>query len=144
MWCRHLWELYWFLRILEIAYTGTYLTHRWLILEVFVIFEACLFWEDVFILGHSHLIDFDIETWPSVYDCYFRWIIEIMIFFRSIFLTYLVWFGYPLTYVTHPYILHLAPLYLYPSCQSLTSFEPTYFIILHDFIPFSLLKEDTD
>ena len=55
----------------------------------------------------------------------------------SVFSAYLVWFGHPLTFVTHPYILHLAPLYPHPSCQSLTSFEPTYFIILHDLTPFS-------
>ena len=61
----------------------------------------------------------------------------------SVFSTCLVRMGYPLSFVTHPYILHLTPLYLHPSYQSLTSFEPTYSIILHDFIPFSWLEEDT-
>lgn len=112
-WYRHLWELYWFLSILKIVYTRAYPTYRWLILEVFFIFKACLFWEDIFILGHSHLINFDIETRSSIYDFYFWWIIEIMIFLGSVFLAYLVWFGYPLTYVTHSYILHLASLYLH-------------------------------
>ena len=55
----------------------------------------------------------------------------------SIFSAYLVWFGYSLIFVTHPSILHWTPLYLHPSYQSLTSFEPTYFIVLHDLIPFS-------
>ena len=55
----------------------------------------------------------------------------------SVFSAYLVWFGYSLTFVTHPSILHWTLLYLHPSYQSLTSFEPTYFIVLHDLIPFS-------
>ena len=69
--------------------------------------------------GIATLLIFEIETWPSVYDCYFRWIIKIMIFFRSIFLAHLVWFDYPLTLVGHPNILPLIPLYLHLSCQSL-------------------------
>ena len=40
--------------------------------------RAYPFWEDVFILGRSYLADFDIETRPSVYDCYFWWIIELL------------------------------------------------------------------
>ena len=55
----------------------------------------------------------------------------------SVFSVYLVWFGYSLSFVTHLYILHWTLLYLHPSYQSLTSFEPTYFIVLHDLIPFS-------
>ena len=62
----------------------------------------------------------------------------------SVFSAYLVWFGYSLIFVTHPYILHLTPLYLHPSCQSLTPFEPTYFIILHDLILFSWSEENTN
>ena len=62
----------------------------------------------------------------------------------SIFLTYLVRLGYPLSFVTHLYILYLTPLYLHPSYQSLTPFEPTYFIILHDLILFFWSEEDTD
>ena len=69
--------------------------------------------------GIATLLILEIETWPSVYDCYFRWIIEIMIFFSSIFLAHLVWFDYPLTLVGHPNILPLIPLYLHLSCQSL-------------------------
>ena len=54
----------------------------------------------------------------------------------SIFSTYLVRLGYPLSFVTHLYILHWTPLYLHPSYQSLTSFDPTYFNVLHDLIHF--------
>ena len=36
------------------------------------------FREDAFILGHSHLADFDINTQPSIHDCYFRWIIKLL------------------------------------------------------------------
>ena len=54
----------------------------------------------------------------------------------SVFSAYLVGFGYPLSFVTHLYILHWTLLYLHPSYQSLTSFEPTYFIVLHDLIHF--------
>ena len=81
--------------------------------------RAYLFWEDAFILGHSHLTNFDIETWPSVYGCCFWWIIEMMIFFGSLFSAHLVWFGYPLTFVGHPNILYMIPLYLHLSCQRL-------------------------
>ena len=77
------------------------------------------FWEDAFILGHSYLTDFDIETWLSIYDCCFRWIIEMMIFLGSVFSAHLVWFDYPLTFVGHPNILPLIPLYLHLFCQSL-------------------------
>ena len=55
----------------------------------------------------------------------------------SVFSAYLVGFGYPLSFVTHLSILHWTLLYLRPSYQSLTSFEPTYFIVLHDLIHFS-------
>ena len=55
----------------------------------------------------------------------------------SVFSAYLVWFGYSLIFDTHPYILHWTSLYLHPSYQSLTYFEPTDFIVLHDLIPFS-------
>ena len=55
----------------------------------------------------------------------------------SVFSAYLVWFGYPISFVTDPSILHWTLLYLHSSYQSLTSFEPTYFIVLHDLIPFS-------
>ena len=61
-----------------IFHIGSCFSHRWLILEVFVLVEAYPFWEDIFILRHSHLIDFDNENWPSVYDCYFWWIIKLM------------------------------------------------------------------
>ena len=54
----------------------------------------------------------------------------------SVFSVYLVWFGYSLIFVTHPSILHWTLLYLHPSYQSLTSFEPTDFIVLHDLIHF--------
>ena len=54
----------------------------------------------------------------------------------SVFSAYLVWFGYSPIFVTHPSILHWTLLYLHPSYQSLTSFEPTYFIVLHDLIHF--------
>ena len=81
--------------------------------------KAYPFWGDAFILGHNHLTDFDIETWPSVYDCCFRWIIEMMIFLGSVFSAHLVWFDYPLTFVGHPNILPLIPLYLHLFCQSL-------------------------
>ena len=50
----------------------------------------------------------------------------------SVFSAYLVGFGYPLSFVTHLSVLHWTLLYLHPSYQSLTSFEPTYFIVLHD------------
>lgn len=40
------------------TYVGLWFSHPWLILEVFVLFEAHPFWEVVFILGHSHLDDF--------------------------------------------------------------------------------------
>ena len=62
----------------------------------------------------------------------------------SNFSTYLVRLRYPLSFVTHSYILHSAPLCLQSSCQSLTSFEPTFFIILHGFIPFFWSEEDVD
>ena len=55
----------------------------------------------------------------------------------SVFSAYLVGFGHSLIFVTHPSILHWTLLYLRPSYQSLTSFEPTYFIVLHDLIHFS-------
>ena len=54
----------------------------------------------------------------------------------SVFSAYLVWFGYPISFVTDPSILHWTLLYLHSSYQSLTSFEPTYFIVLHDLVPF--------
>ena len=62
----------------------------------------------------------------------------------SIFSTYLVRLGYPLSFVTHLYILHWTLLYLHPSYQSLTSFEPTYFTILHDLILLSWSEEGMD
>ena len=105
--------------------------------------RAYPFWDDAFILGRSHLADFDIETPLLVYDRCSRWIIVIGTL-GSIFSTYLVRLGYPLSFVTYLYILHWTLLYLHSSYQSLTSFEPTYFIILPDFIPFSWSEEDTD
>ena len=62
----------------------------------------------------------------------------------SVFSAYLVWFGYPLSFVTDPSILHWTLLYLRPSYQSLTSFEPTNFTILHDLILLSWSEEDMD
>ena len=41
--------------------------------------RAYSFREDAFILGHSHLADFDIETRPSIHDFYFQWIIKLLI-----------------------------------------------------------------
>ena len=40
--------------------------------------EGLPFWDDTFILRHSHLANFDIETPPLVYDCCFWWIIELL------------------------------------------------------------------
>ena len=40
--------------------------------------RAYPFWDYAFTLGHSHLADFDIETPFRVYDCCFRWIIELL------------------------------------------------------------------
>ena len=62
----------------------------------------------------------------------------------SVFSAYLVWFGHSLIFVTHPSILHWTSLYLHPSYQSLTSFESTYFTILHDLILLSWSEEDMD
>ena len=33
-----------------------------------------------FRLTHFERMHFDIETWPSIYDCHFQWITEMMIF----------------------------------------------------------------
>ena len=44
----------------------------------YLILRAYPFWEDLLILGIAILQIFDIETWPFVYDCYFRWIIELL------------------------------------------------------------------
>ena len=60
----------------------------------------------------------------------------------SVFSAYLVWFGHSLIFVIHPSILYWTPLYLHPSYQSLTYFEPTYFIVLCDLIIFSWSEED--
>ena len=54
----------------------------------------------------------------------------------SVFSAYLVRFGYPLSFVTHLSVLRWTLLYLHPSYQSLTSFEPTDSIVLHDLIHF--------
>ena len=54
----------------------------------------------------------------------------------SVLSAYLVGFGFPLSFVTHLSILHWTLLYPRPSYQSLASFEPTYFIVLHDLVPF--------
>ena len=98
--------------------------------------RAYPFWDDAFILGRSHLADFDIETPLLVYDRCSRWT-RVVDTLGSVFSAYLVGFGYPLSFVTHLSILHWTLLYLRPSYQSLTSFEPTYFIVLHDLIHFS-------
>ena len=70
------------------AYTGAWPTrHWWWFCEMTVYvghllsrdhsaLRAYPFWDGAFILGHSHLADFDIETPFRVYDCCFRWIIE--------------------------------------------------------------------
>ena len=101
-------------------------------------------WDDAFILGHSHLADF--LHWDSTSYLWSLLLMDhrVVDTLGSDFSTYLARLGYPLSFVTHSYILHSAPLYLHPSCQSLTSFEPTYFIILHGFIPFFWSKEDVD
>ena len=93
--------------------------------------------------GRTYLADFDIETPLPVYDRCSRWIIVIGTL-GSIFSTYLVRLGYPLSFVTYLYILHWTLLYLHSSYQSLTSFEPTYFTILHDLILLSWSEEDMD
>ena len=60
-------------RFCEITvYTRHILSRDYLALRVYP------FWEDVFLLGHSHLVDFDIETQPSIHDCYFQWIIKLL------------------------------------------------------------------
>ena len=55
-----------------IVYTRHILSRDYLALRVYP------FWEDVFILGQCHLVDFDIETRPSIHDCYFQWIIKLL------------------------------------------------------------------
>ena len=99
--------------------------------------RAYPFWEDAFILRYNH--------WHWDWTFY-SWLLlsmdhRVIDTLGLVFSTYLVRLGYPLFFVTHPYILHLTPLYLDSSYQSLTSFEPTYFIILHDLIPFSWSDE---
>ena len=42
---------------------------------VYLALRAYLFGDDAFILGHSHLVDFDVETPLPVHDCCFWWII---------------------------------------------------------------------
>ena len=124
------------------AYTRAYPTHRWFILEVFVLFEACLFWEDVFILRHSYLTKF--LHWDSTFCLLlpFPMGYKVINTSSSVFSEYLVQLWYPFSFVGHPDILLLSPLYLHPSCQSLIDIKPTYFVILHDIIPFSWLGED--
>ena len=49
---------------------------RRILFGYYLALRAYPFWEDAFILGHSHLADFDIETPPPIYDRCFWWIIE--------------------------------------------------------------------
>ena len=111
--------------------------------------EIILYWELIhFEMTHSHwgIATLPILTLDST-SC--LWLLlsmdhRVIDTLGSVFSAYLVWFGYSLTFVTHSCILHCTLLYLHPSYQSLTPFEPTYFIVLHDLIPFSLSEEDTD
>ena len=72
------------------------------------------FWDDVFILGHSHLPN--ILRWELT-SC--LWLLLLMDYrdddiLRSISSTHLVRHGYPFTYVSHLYVLPLTLLYLHP------------------------------
>ena len=49
---------------------------RHILFGYYLALRAYLFWGDAFILGHSHLVDFEIETLPPIYDRCFWWIIE--------------------------------------------------------------------
>ena len=49
---------------------------RHILPRVYLALRAYSFWDDAFILGQSHLVDFDIETPLPVYDYCFWWIIE--------------------------------------------------------------------
>ena len=107
---------------------------RRLLSRDYLVLRAYPFRDDAFTLGHTYLVDFDIKTPLPVYDRYSRMDYRVIGTLGSIFSTYLVRLGYPLSFVTHLYILHWTLLYLHSSYQSLTSFEPTYFTILHDLI----------
>lgn len=124
-----------------IFHFGSCFSHWWLILEVFVLFEAYPFWEDIFILGHSHLTDFVIETWPFIYDCYFRWIIELLTHWVQS--SQHTWFDsnihLPLLQTWHFTSDTITPTSI---VSGLIDIKPTYFVTLHDLIPFSWLEKD--
>ena len=102
------------LTIFHLGPMGSYFSQPWLILEVFFLFGAPPFWDDVFILGHSHLPN--ILRWELT-SC--LWLLLLMDYrdddiLRSISSTHLVRHGYPFTYVSHLYVLPLTLLYLHP------------------------------
>ena len=49
---------------------------RHILPRVYLALRTYPFWDDAFILGHTYLADFDIETPLPVDDCGSRWIIE--------------------------------------------------------------------
>ena len=117
---------------------------RHILPRVYLALRTYPFWDDAFILGAYLLCWF--WHWDSI-PC--LWSLLSMDYrvigtLGSIFLTYLVRLGYPLSFVTHLYILYWTLLYLHSSYQSLSSFEPTYFTILHDLILLSWSEEDLD
>ena len=119
---------------------------RHILFRDYLVLRVYPFWEDAFILGHSHLADFDIETPPLVYDCCFWWIIELLTPWVQF--SQHTWFDldthFPLLHTHTSYIWHHYT-YMHPSYHSFTYFKPTYFIILHDLIQFSWSRgEDGD
>ena len=109
----------------------------------YLILRAYPFWEDVFILGHSHLADF--LHWDLSFCLWLLFSMDHSVIdtLGSIFSAYLVWFKYKYLCYTLD-ILPLTLLRLHWSFQSLIDIEPTYLTIEHDLIPLSWSGEDVD
>ena len=124
--------------ILHFRHVGSYFSHQWLILEVFFLFRAPSFWDDVFILGHSHLTDF--LCWDLT-SC--LWLFLWMDYrdddiLGSLSSAHLVQRGYPFTYVTRTFYLwhhytyiHLVLLELYWYFTLSLPFSSSYMILSH-------------
>ena len=74
---------------------------RHILFRDYLILRAYPFSDDVFILGHSHLTDFwhwDLTFYLWLWFSMDHRVIDTL---GLVFSTYLVWFGYPLTFVIH-------------------------------------------
>ena len=100
-----------------------------------------------YILRHSHLVGcFGIETWLSVYDCCFWWIMELLKpWVQSSWHTWMILDTY-LPFISYS---NISPLILscFLSYQSLIItffFYPTHLTMTHDLTPLSQLEENVD